>query len=127
MRIAVTTPTGNVGSRVVRLLVHRRASGPRCCCAIPGKLDRELHPHPVDLHQGDLGDADYVPAGPREVPTRSTGSTRRTSSPTNPNALRPERPSRPGSRRDAVPGPTGSLQGRLPEQRGRRAAAPAPG
>lgn len=58
MRIAVTTPTGNVGSRIVRLLVQAGVR-PVLLLRDPGKLDPELR-ELVDTEPGDLGDADYV-------------------------------------------------------------------
>ncbi|MEU4596570.1 NAD(P)H-binding protein [Nocardia sp. NPDC023988] len=57
-RIVVTTPTGHVGSRVVRLLVQAGVR-PRVLMRHPGRLDdavREL----VDVVQVDQGDADAV-------------------------------------------------------------------
>ena len=58
MIIAVTTPTGHVGSRVVQLLVQAGIR-PVVLVRDPAKLDpalREL----VDVAQGDLTDAAYV-------------------------------------------------------------------
>ena len=58
MTIAVTTPTGNVGSRLVQLLVQAGAR-PRVLVRDPAKLPAELRPH-VDVAQGDLLDASFV-------------------------------------------------------------------
>ncbi|TDC62587.1 NAD-dependent epimerase/dehydratase family protein [Actinomadura sp. GC306] len=58
MTIAVTTPTGNVGSRVVRLLLQAGVR-PRVLVRDPARLDaatREL----VDVRRGDLTDAAFV-------------------------------------------------------------------
>lgn len=58
MRIAVTTPTGHVGSRVVQLL---RQAGERPLLLVrdPDHLDPEVRDH-IDLAVGDLRDAEYV-------------------------------------------------------------------
>jgi uncharacterized protein YbjT (DUF2867 family) len=58
MTIAVTTPTGNVGSRVVRLLVQA-GERPLVLARDPAKLDADLRPL-VDVAQGDLLDAAFV-------------------------------------------------------------------
>ncbi len=58
MTIAVTTPTGNVGSRVVRLLVQAGVR-PRVLVRDPVKLDPELRPL-VDEARGDLLDEAFV-------------------------------------------------------------------
>ncbi|TDB90590.1 NAD(P)H-binding protein [Actinomadura sp. 7K534] len=58
MTIVVTTPTGNVGSRVVRLLLQAGVR-PRVLARDPARLDaatREL----VDARRGDLTDAAFV-------------------------------------------------------------------
>jgi uncharacterized protein YbjT (DUF2867 family) len=58
MTIAVTTPTGHVGSRVVQLLLQAGVR-PVVLCRDPGRLDpavRDL----VDVAVGDLTDAGYV-------------------------------------------------------------------
>jgi uncharacterized protein YbjT (DUF2867 family) len=58
MTIAVTTPTGNVGSRVVRLLVQAGVR-PVVLVRDPDRLDpavRDL----VDVARGDLTDPDFV-------------------------------------------------------------------
>ncbi len=58
MTIAVTTPTGNVGSRVVRLLVQAGLR-PRVLVRDPARLDPGLRPL-VDVAQGDLLDEAFV-------------------------------------------------------------------
>ena len=58
MTIAVTTPMGNVGSHVVRLLCQAGAR-PRLLLRDPDRLDTELRER-VELAVGDLRDADYV-------------------------------------------------------------------
>lgn len=58
MRIAVTTPTGHVGSRVVRLLLQA-GSRPVLLVRDPSKLDPDTREH-VEVRQGDQGDADFV-------------------------------------------------------------------
>ncbi|MCA2213233.1 NAD(P)H-binding protein [Jidongwangia harbinensis] len=63
MTIAVTTPTGHVGSRVVHLLVQAGVR-PVVLVRDPDRLDpalREL----VDVARGDLTDADFVGAATR--------------------------------------------------------------
>ena len=56
--IAVTTPTGQVGSHVVRMLCQAGVR-PRLLLRDPDRLDAELHDR-VDLAVGDLRDAGYV-------------------------------------------------------------------
>ncbi len=63
--IAVTTPTGHVGSHVVRMLV-RAGVRPRLLLRNPGGLDTELRDH-VDLAVGDQRDAGYVAEATRDV------------------------------------------------------------
>ncbi|CAN5439448.1 NAD(P)H-binding protein [soil metagenome] len=58
MTVAVTTPTGHVGSRVVRLLV-RAGARPRLLLRDPERLDADLRDL-VDVAVGDLRDAAYV-------------------------------------------------------------------
>jgi uncharacterized protein YbjT (DUF2867 family) len=58
MTIAVTTPTGNVGSRVVRLLVQA-GERPRVLVRDPARLPADLRPH-VEVAQGDLFDEAFV-------------------------------------------------------------------
>lgn len=58
MEIAVTTPTGNVGSRVVRLLVQAGVR-PRLLLRDPAKLDPALRDL-VDIAAGDLLDTEFV-------------------------------------------------------------------
>ncbi|MBM2618229.1 NAD(P)H-binding protein [Actinoplanes sp. LDG1-06] len=58
MTIAVTTPTGHVGSRVVQLLVQA-GERPRVLVRDPAKLPAELLPL-VEVAQGDLLDAGFV-------------------------------------------------------------------
>ncbi|MBL7259531.1 NmrA family NAD(P)-binding protein [Paractinoplanes lichenicola] len=58
MTIAVTTPTGNVGSQVVRLLVQAGVR-PRVLVRDPDKLPPGLRPL-VEVAQGDLLDAAFV-------------------------------------------------------------------
>ena len=65
MTIAVTTPTGHVGSRVVQLLVQAGVR-PVVLARDPGRLDpavRDL----VDVAQGDLTDETYVTAATEGV------------------------------------------------------------
>jgi uncharacterized protein YbjT (DUF2867 family) len=58
MTIAVSAPTGHVGSRVVRLLVQ--AGGrPTLLLRDPDRLDPQIREF-VDLRPGDLVDTDYV-------------------------------------------------------------------
>jgi uncharacterized protein YbjT (DUF2867 family) len=66
--IVVTTPTGNVGSRVVRLLLQAGVR-PRVLVRDPTRLDGETRSR-VDVRQGDLTDAAFVrdaTAGARTV------------------------------------------------------------
>ncbi|GID27675.1 NmrA family NAD(P)-binding protein [Paractinoplanes brasiliensis] len=65
MTIAVTTPTGNVGSRVVRLLVQA-GERPRVLTRHPDKLPADLRPL-VEVAQGDLLDPSYVAGALRGV------------------------------------------------------------
>ena len=58
MPIAVTTPTGHVGSHVVRMLSPAGVR-PRVLLRDPARLDAELLEH-VEPAVGDLRDADYV-------------------------------------------------------------------
>ncbi|GAA2901641.1 hypothetical protein Acy02nite_83000 [Actinoplanes cyaneus] len=60
MNIAVTTPTGNVGSRVTQLLVQAGIR-PRLLLRDPATLDPALHDL-TDLAVGDLRDPAYVHA-----------------------------------------------------------------
>lgn len=65
MTIAVTTPTGNVGSRVVRLLVQA-GQRPRVLVRHPDKLPADLRPL-VEVAQGDLLDPSFVAGAVRGV------------------------------------------------------------
>ncbi|MFI7444475.1 NmrA family NAD(P)-binding protein [Nonomuraea indica] len=58
MTIAVTTPTGHVGSRVVRLLLQAGVR-PRVLVRDPMRLDAETRGR-VEVRQGDLTDAAFV-------------------------------------------------------------------
>ncbi|MGK5683303.1 NmrA family NAD(P)-binding protein [Actinoplanes sp. URMC 104] len=58
MTIAVTTPTGNVGSRVVRLLVQA-GERPRVLVRDRARLPGDLLPH-VEVAEGDLLDQAFV-------------------------------------------------------------------
>ena len=58
MTIAITTPTGHVGSRVVQLLVQAGIR-PIVLVRDPARLDPDLR-ELVDVAQGDLNDRDYV-------------------------------------------------------------------
>jgi len=58
MTIVVTTPTGNVGSRVVQVLVQAGAR-PRVLVRDPDRLPPDLLPL-VEVAQGDLLDPDFV-------------------------------------------------------------------
>ena len=58
MTIAVTTPTGHVGSHLTRLLVQA-GERPRLLLRHPGRLDPALRDH-VELAVGDQRDAGYV-------------------------------------------------------------------
>lgn len=63
MTICVTTPTGRVGSRVVRLLVQAGVR-PTVLARDPGRLDPAIRDL-VDVAVGDLTDADHVVAATR--------------------------------------------------------------
>ncbi|GAA1447088.1 NAD(P)H-binding protein [Leifsonia poae] len=63
--IAVTTPTGNVGSHIVRLLLQV-GERPRLLLRDPDRLDPEVRER-VDLAVGDLRDPDYVMEATRDV------------------------------------------------------------
>jgi uncharacterized protein YbjT (DUF2867 family) len=65
MTIAITTPTGHVGSRVVQLLVQ---SGVRPVVLVrdPAKLDPQIRDL-VDVAQGNLADREYVISATRGV------------------------------------------------------------
>lgn len=65
MIIAVTTPTGHVGSHVVRLLCQAGVR-PRLLLRNPARLDRGLRDY-VDLAIGDQRDATYVAEATRGV------------------------------------------------------------
>ena len=65
MTIAVTTPTGHVGSRVVRLLVQAGVR-PLVLLRDPARLDPALRDL-VDVAPGDLTDPAYVTAATRGV------------------------------------------------------------
>ena len=58
MTIAVTTPTGNVGSHVVRML-YQAGMRPRLLLRNPDRLDADVRDQ-VELAVGDQRDADYV-------------------------------------------------------------------
>ncbi|MEU3726147.1 NAD(P)H-binding protein [Streptomyces sp. NPDC031705] len=58
MTIVVTTPTGHVGSRAVRLLLQAGAR-PRVLVREPARLDEHTRAQ-VDVHRGDLTDAGFV-------------------------------------------------------------------
>jgi uncharacterized protein YbjT (DUF2867 family) len=58
MTIVVTTPTGHVGSRVVRLLLQAGVR-PRVLVRDPDRLDAETRKH-VDVRRGDLTDTAFV-------------------------------------------------------------------
>ncbi|WP_219417761.1 NmrA family NAD(P)-binding protein [Pseudonocardia nigra] len=58
MTIAVTTPTGHVGSRVVRLLIQAGVR-PRLLVRDPARLDPALRAA-ADVRRGDLTDASFV-------------------------------------------------------------------
>lgn len=58
MTIAVTTPTGHVGSRVVRLLIQA-GTRPRLLVRDPARLDPATRDH-ADVRRGDLTDALFV-------------------------------------------------------------------
>jgi uncharacterized protein YbjT (DUF2867 family) len=63
--IAVTTPTGTVGSQVVRLLCQAGVR-PRLLLRNPDRLDPEVREH-VELAVGDQRDSDYVAEATRGV------------------------------------------------------------
>jgi uncharacterized protein YbjT (DUF2867 family) len=65
MSIVVTTPTGNVGSRVVQLLVQAGVR-PTVLLRDPAKLPSDIAAH-VDTRPGDLRDADFVRTATREA------------------------------------------------------------
>ncbi|MFJ6749351.1 NAD(P)H-binding protein [Streptomyces sp. NPDC091266] len=68
MSIVVTTPTGRVGSRVVRLLLQAGVR-PRVLVRDPARLDEDTRAR-VDVRRGDLTDARFVRdavAGARSV------------------------------------------------------------
>ena len=65
MTIAVTTPTGHVGSQVVRMLCQAGVR-PRLLLRNPDRLDAELRDL-VELAVGDQRDADYVAESTRGV------------------------------------------------------------
>ncbi len=65
MTIAITTPTGHVGSHVVRMLVQAGVR-PRLLLRNPDRLDAELRDR-VELAVGDQRDADYVAEATRGV------------------------------------------------------------
>jgi uncharacterized protein YbjT (DUF2867 family) len=58
LTLAVATPTGHVGSHVVRTLCQAGVR-PRLLLRNPDRLDADLRDH-VELAVGDLRDADYV-------------------------------------------------------------------
>ncbi|MFI9461061.1 NmrA family NAD(P)-binding protein [Streptomyces xiamenensis] len=58
MTIAVTTPTGHVGSRVVQLLLQAGVR-PRVLVRDPARLEPGIRAG-VDVHRGDLTDAGFV-------------------------------------------------------------------
>jgi uncharacterized protein YbjT (DUF2867 family) len=58
MSIVVTTPTGHIGARVVRLLLQAGVR-PRLILRDPAKLDPEIRER-VDIHQGDVDDSEFV-------------------------------------------------------------------
>ena len=65
MTIAVTTPTGNVGSHVVRMLCQAGVR-PRVLLRNPDRLDAEMRDR-VELAFGDQRDAGYVAEATRGV------------------------------------------------------------
>ncbi len=65
MRIAVTTPTGNVGSHVVRMLCQAGVR-PRLLLRNPGRLDAGVRDQ-AELAVGDQRDAEYVAEATRGV------------------------------------------------------------
>ena len=73
MKVVVTTPTGHVGSRVVRLLLQGGLR-PTLLLRDPAKLDPQTRPL-VDVVQGEQGDVGTVgratcgpTSGPRGCP-----------------------------------------------------------
>ena len=65
MTIAVTTPTGHIGSHVVRMLCQA-GMRPRLLVRDPDRLDAELRDH-VELAVGDQRDVDHVAEATRGV------------------------------------------------------------
>jgi uncharacterized protein YbjT (DUF2867 family) len=65
LTIAVTTPTGNVGSHVVRMLCHAGVR-PRLLLRNPERLDADVRDQ-VELAVGDQRDADYVAESTRGI------------------------------------------------------------
>ena len=65
MTIAVTTPTGNVRSHVVRILCQAGVR-PRLLLRNPDRLDADVRDH-VEVAVGDQRDADYVAESTRGV------------------------------------------------------------
>jgi len=65
VRVAVTTPTGDVGSHVVPMLCQAGVR-PRLLLRNPDRLDAELRDH-VELAVGDQRDPDYVVEATRDV------------------------------------------------------------
>src|SRR4051795_8712861 len=63
--VVVTTPTGHVGSHVVRILC-RAGVRPRLLLRNPDRLDVELRDH-VELAVGDQRDRDYILEATRGV------------------------------------------------------------
>jgi uncharacterized protein YbjT (DUF2867 family) len=63
--IAVTTPTGNVGAHVVRMLCQAGVR-PRLLLRNPDRLDADVHDR-VELAVGDQRDVDYVVESTRGV------------------------------------------------------------
>jgi len=67
MGIVVTTPTGHVGSRVVRLLLQAGVR-PTVLVRDPSTLDEETRSL-VDVRRGDLGDPDFVLESTKDADT----------------------------------------------------------
>jgi uncharacterized protein YbjT (DUF2867 family) len=65
MGIAVTTPTGHVGSRVVTLLLQAGVR-PTVLVRSASRLDVHIRSL-VDVREGDLGDADFVRSATRDA------------------------------------------------------------
>lgn len=65
MRIAITTPNGNVGRHLTRMLV-RAGIRPLLLTRHPDSIAAELQPH-VDIVRADSQDADEVVAATRDV------------------------------------------------------------